>query len=106
MKLLPTFLSSLAAVATTNTASSAPVPLIIDTDMDFDVDDVAAVCSAHALQDRGEAEILAIVHNTGYPGGIGAVSVLNHYYGRDDILLGAFKGDFGATRISKNTFHN
>ena len=29
-----------------------------------------------------------------YPG-IGAVSVLNHYYGRDDIVLGAYKGEFG-----------
>ena len=27
--------------------------------------------------------------------GIGAVSVLNHYYGRDDIVLGAYKGEFG-----------
>lgn len=37
------------------------------------------------------------VHNVGYPRAIGAVSVINHYYGRDDILLGAFKGDFGAS---------
>ena len=35
------------------------------------------------------------VHNVGYPKAIGAVSVINHYYGRDDIRLGAFKGDFG-----------
>ena len=32
-----------------------PVPLIIDTDMSFDVDDVGAVCVAHALADRGAA---------------------------------------------------
>ena len=50
---------------------------------------------AHALQDRGEAEIRAIVHDAGIPEGIGAVSVLNHFYGRDDILLGAYKGNFG-----------
>jgi len=71
------------------------VPLIIDTDASFDVDDVVAICLAHALADRGEAEILAIVHDAGIPEGIGAVSVLNHYYGRDEILLGAYKGDFG-----------
>ena len=35
------------------------------------------------------------VHNVGYPRAIGAVSVINHYYARDDILLGAFKGEFG-----------
>ena len=71
------------------------MPLIIDTDASFDVDDVLAICLAHVLADRGETEIKAIVHNAGIPEGIGAVSVLNHYYGRDDILLGAYKGEFG-----------
>lgn len=33
----------------------------------WDVDDVAAVCMANALADRREAELLAIVHDTGYP---------------------------------------
>ena len=59
------------------------------------MDDVVAICLAHALADLGEAKILAIVHNAGIPEGIGAVSVLNHFYGKDDILLGAYKGDFG-----------
>lgn len=76
-------------------ARSAPVPLIIDTDMGFDVDDVGAVCAAHALEQSGEARILAIVHDTGYAKGIGAVSAINHFYGRDDIELGAWKGQFG-----------
>ena len=31
---------------------------------------------------------------TGIPEGIGAISVLNTYYGREDIPLGAYKGDF------------
>ena len=73
----------------------AQVPLIIDTDASFDVDDVVAICLAHALADRGEANILAIVHDAGIPEGIGAVSVLNHFYGRDDIVLGAYKGEYG-----------
>ena len=72
---------------------SGPVPLIIDTDMAFDVDDVGAVCAANALMDRGEADIIAIVHNTGYPKGIAAVAALNKWYGREDIPLGAFKGE-------------
>jgi len=73
----------------------AAVPVILDTDMDFDVDDVGALCVLHALQDLGEAELIGVVHNAGYPKAIGAVSVLNHFYGRDDIPLGAFKGEFG-----------
>merc|ERR1719341_885429 len=76
---------------------NARVNIILDTDMDFDVDDVGALCAAHGLVQLGEAEILAVVHNVGYPRAIGAVSVINHFYGRDDIRLGAFKGNFGAS---------
>ena len=39
-------------------APAAAVQLIIDTDMAGDVDDVGALCLAHALADRGEAAIL------------------------------------------------
>ena len=73
----------------------ARVPLIVDTDMSFDVDDVMAVCMAHALHDNGEARLLAIVHDAGYPEGVHAASVLSHYYGHDDVPLGAYKGAFG-----------
>ena len=39
--------------------------LIIDTDMSSDCDDVGALCLAHALMMRGEADLIAVVHNTG-----------------------------------------
>ena len=42
--------------------------MIIDTDASADVDDVVAICLAHKLQDRGETDILAIVHDAGLPG--------------------------------------
>ena len=48
---------------------SQKVPLIIDTDASFDVDDVLAICMAHALERRGEAHILAIMHDAGIPEG-------------------------------------
>lgn len=73
---------------------SERVKLIIDTDMSTDVDDVVALCIAHKLQDIGEAEIIAVVHNTGLAQGVGAISVINHFYGRDDIPIGAYKGLF------------
>merc|ERR1719400_3031407 len=72
-------------------STEGAVPLIIDTDASFDVDDVVAICMAHALMDNGEVDIKAIVHDAGIPEGIGAMSVLNHYYGHDDVLLGAYK---------------
>ena len=73
----------------------APVPIIIDTDMSIDTDDVGAMCVAHALEDRGEATILAVVHGTGLAEGVGAVSVINHFYGRDRIPIGAYRGPVG-----------
>ncbi|EOD20735.1 hypothetical protein EMIHUDRAFT_229346 [Emiliania huxleyi CCMP1516] len=72
-----------------------PERIIIDTDMSIDVDDVGALCLAHALQDRNKAEILAVTHNTGLEQGVGAVSVINHYFGRDDIPIGAYRGPVG-----------
>ena len=55
----------------------------------MDVDDVAAISIAHAMQDNGECNILAIVQNTQPPKCAGVISVINHYYGRDDIPIGA-----------------
>ena len=49
--------------------SSPKTPLIIDTDASFDVDDVLAICMAHALERRGEAKILAVMHDAGIPEG-------------------------------------
>ena len=82
------------AAAARPRSSAAPVKLIIDTDMSGDVDDVAALCIAHALADAGEAELLAVVHNTGLIEGAGAISVINHYFGRDHVPIGAFRGAF------------
>lgn len=63
--------------------------------MSIDVDDVGAVCAMHALADRGEVNILAVVHNSASEQGVGALSVLNHYYGRDDVPIGAYRGRVG-----------
>ena len=84
-------LSTLTAVM-----AASPVKLIIDTDIGGggcrDVDDVAAVCIANALVDNGEAELLAVVHNT-YPAACpGAISVLNHWYGHDNVPIGSYNG--------------
>ena len=61
---------ALAALVSVATAPS-PVKLIIDTDMSTDCDDVGALCIAHALEQRGEAELLAVVHDTGVATGVG-----------------------------------
>merc|ERR1712136_16745 len=88
-------------VISASSPKNKPLPLIIDTDASFDVDDVTAICMANALMHRGEVDIKAIVHNAGYPKAIGAVAVLNTYYGHENISLGAYRGPFG-----KNGYDN
>ena len=87
-----TVLAMMAAAA----ANAAPVKLIIDTDIGGggckDVDDVAAVCIGNALADNGEVELLATVVNTRPPKCPGVVSVLNSWYGREDVPIGSYKG--------------
>ena len=80
------------------------VNLIIDTDAGFDVDDIGALAVAHNLANQGKVDILATIHCTGFSKGIAAVNVINTYYGRSDIPLGAYKGPFGADWGAQNTY--
>jgi hypothetical protein len=76
-------------------ATGAPVKLIIDTDFDSDVDDVAALSLAHAFADSGEAEILGVavvgLHETCAP----AVRSQNAFYGRPEIPVGVRRSGGG-----------
>lgn len=97
--LLPLVLLGCAAAArVAAVAVAVAVPgLIIDTDIGgggcMDVDDVGALCIAHALADAGEVDLLGIVVNTSPARCAGVVSVINRYYGRDLLPIGAYKGD-------------
>ena len=77
-------------------AAAVPVPLIIDTDIGGggcqDVDDVAAISIANALADNGEAELIAVLQNTSPKLCAGVISVLNTWYGREDLPIGAYRG--------------
>ena len=64
------------------------VPIILDTDFGFDVDDVGALAVLHALADNGEADILAVVSVVTDPHSPGAVDAINTYYNRPDLLIG------------------
>ena len=82
------------------------IKLIIDTDIGGggcnDVDDVVAVCIGNALTDNGEAELIAVVQNTAPLECAGAISVLNHFYGRDEMPIGAYDiNTTGATLIQQ-----
>lgn len=70
--------------------------MIIETDLGFSADDVGALNVAHYYADQGLVNILATISNTGYDKSIAGVNVINTYFGRPDIPLGAYKGTFGA----------
>ncbi|GMH88937.1 hypothetical protein TrST_g3681 [Triparma strigata] len=87
---------AIAVLSLITATSSSPVKLIIDTDLGFDVDDVGAISVGHYLQDIGACEIVAILHNTGFPKGIGGVDVLQNYY-NSSATLGAYTGPWGSS---------
>ena len=69
-----------------------PLRVIFDTDMDSDVDDVAALCQLHAMADTGEVALLGVMLsglNQDAPGCAGAI---NTFYGRPAIPLGQATG--------------
>lgn len=68
-----------------------PVPVILDTDMATDCDDVGALAVLHSLSAKGEVEILAMVANNKGDSSIGAVAAINAFYGKPDIPLGAYQ---------------
>lgn len=70
-----------------------PVPVIFDTDMGPDYDDVGALAMLHALADHGEAEILATIASTKYEGVAAVLAVLNTYFKKPDIPIGVPKGE-------------
>ena len=73
-------------------AKSNPVPIIFDSDMGPDYDDVGAIALLHAMADSGYAKILATVASTKYEGVAGVFNVFNTYFGKPEILIGVPRG--------------
>lgn len=71
---------------------AAPIPVIFDTDMMGDVDDVGAVAVLHALADKGEVTVLATGICTKHPGSPLCLDALNRFYGRANLPVGVVKG--------------
>lgn len=84
---------SLLAGITGFASGGEPARIIFDTDMADDCDDAGALAVLHALADRGEAEILAIVTNRKDPSNASAAAcaVIGGYYGRPGIPVGTDK---------------
>lgn len=82
------FLISISSQAQKNHA----VPVIFDSDMGPDYDDVGAITLLHAFADSGYINILATVASTKYEGVAAVFNVLNTYFNRPGLLIGVPKG--------------
>lgn len=67
---------------------SSKVPLIFDTDIGNDCDDVLAMGVIHALQSRGECELLAVTITKDNEWAAPFTDAVNTFYGRGDIPIG------------------
>lgn len=68
--------------------TATPVPVIFDTDMESDVDDVAALAQLHVMADRGEIELLAVMVSGHNEWSAPCIDAINTFYGRPDIPIG------------------
>ncbi|TAN12999.1 MAG: nucleoside hydrolase [Chitinophagaceae bacterium] len=69
-----------------------PVPIIFDSDIGPDYDDVGAITILHAMQQKGEAKVLATLASNKYEGIAAVLDVFNTYWGEPDIPIGVPKG--------------
>lgn len=68
--------------------SSAPVPLIFDTDIGNDCDDVLALGMIHSLQSRGLCRLAAVTITKDHDQCAPFVDAVNTFYGRGEIPIG------------------
>jgi hypothetical protein len=86
--LLAFCLAALCPPLSTRAAAAAPVKVIFDTDIGNDVDDVLALSVLHALQSRGECELLAVTITKPDELAGPFVNAVNTFYGRPELPIG------------------
>lgn len=81
-------------------AMAAPVPVIFDTDVGNDIDDVLALAMLHALHARGECRLIGVTLTNPADSIPRFTHMLNRFYGRTDLPVGVSeaKRTVGATR--------
>jgi inosine-uridine nucleoside N-ribohydrolase len=86
-------------IAAQPAGSRKPVPIIFDTDMGPDYDDVGAMALLHAMADQKECTILAAMASDKHKYVAAVLNVLNTYFQRPAIPVGVVRGtavDIGA----------
>ena len=93
--LVKIFLSLCLSIGTLNLSAQVkakPIPIIFDSDMGPDYDDVGAITLLHAFADSGYVNILATIASTKYEGVAAVFNVFNTYFNRPNLLIGVPKG--------------
>ncbi len=95
----------LAATATAEDRpwAKAPVKIILDTDIGNDVDDVLALAMLHALQTRGDCELLGVTITKPDELAGPFVDAMNTFYGRPEIPIGFTRA--GLTNVPSKFLH-
>jgi pyrimidine-specific ribonucleoside hydrolase len=93
----PLFLLLACSLAARPAAAQAqktePIPIIFDTDMGPDYDDVGAITLLHAYADSGKCTILATMASNRYEGIAAVLNVFNTYFHRPEIPIGVPGGN-------------
>lgn len=86
---LPAFAVALVSFTRSSLAAQTqPIPIIFDTDVGNDVDDVLALGMIHGLQSRGECRLAAVTVTKDHSLTAPFVDCVNTFYGRPDIPIG------------------
>ncbi|HVZ97665.1 MAG TPA: nucleoside hydrolase [Chitinophagaceae bacterium] len=75
------------------TAMSQRKPVIFDSDMGPDYDDVGAITLLHNFAEEGKVHILATIASTKYANVSAVLNVFNTYFNKPDIPVGVPKGN-------------
>jgi inosine-uridine nucleoside N-ribohydrolase len=78
------------------------IPVIFETDMGNDVDDVLALDMLYKLQDQGRVRLLGISSNKDNPYSIELLRIMDHWYGYPGIPLGKVKNGINSTADAKD----
>ena len=78
------------------------ISIIFDTDLGPDYDDVGALTLLHALADSGKVNILATISSNKHEQVIPCIEVINTYFNRPSIPVGAPKSEGG---VNLTTWH-
>jgi inosine-uridine nucleoside N-ribohydrolase len=85
--------------------NTKPIPMIFETDMGNDVDDVLALDMLYKFVDQGKVDLLGISSNKDNPYSVLLLCIMNNWYGHPNIPLGRVRNGVNSTADAKDYAH-